>query len=163
MKLKHIITASVASAFLGAAAFAQQSPNGMQSPKASDAMQQGNHAMQSDQSTQAGSSMHENKMAAPPHSSMNGNASNAVIRQAQEKLNAKGYNAGPVDGVWGPKTRAALENFQKAKDITQTGVIDQKTMAALDINGQQTAGSKTRSMQKSGGAASEMMKRKEQG
>jgi peptidoglycan hydrolase-like protein with peptidoglycan-binding domain len=161
MKLKHIIAAAVASAFLGGAAFAQQSQNGMQSPKASDAMRSGDHAMQSDQSAQQGSSMHENKMAAPERSSMNTNVSSTVIRQAQEKLNAQGYDVGSVDGVWGPKTRAALRNFQKAKDITPTGVLDQETLAALDIGGQKTIGSKTEGMQK--GTASGTMKRKEQG
>lgn len=163
MKLKHIIAGGVASALLGAAAFAQQSPSGVQAPTKSDAMQRVNGAMQSDQSMKTGSSMNENKIAAPQRSRMNVNVSSAVIRQAQEKLSAQGYIAGSADGVWGPKTRAALEKFQKTKDITPTGVLDPQTLAALGINGQQTAAANTGGTPQSGGAAAAMMKRKQQG
>ena len=34
----------------------------------------------------------------------------AKVRTAQQALADKGYNPGPVDGLMGPKTRAAVED-----------------------------------------------------
>ena len=54
------------------------------------------------------------------------------VRQVQQKLNDMGYHAGSVDGVLGPRTEAALRQFQKARYLEPTGHIDSKTLAALD-------------------------------
>jgi peptidoglycan hydrolase-like protein with peptidoglycan-binding domain len=48
-------------------------------------------------------------------------------------LKDKGHDPGAIDGVIGPKTRGALESFQKAEGIDPTGRPDAKTLAALGI------------------------------
>ena len=53
------------------------------------------------------------------------------VRQAQKKLNDLGYQSGQVDGVLGPRTQAALRDFQQAKNIAVTGRLDEKTTNAL--------------------------------
>ena len=58
-----------------------------------------------------------------------------VIENAQKKLNDAGYNSGPVDGILGPQTRAALRKYQGDQKLAQTGRLDQKTLAALNVGG----------------------------
>jgi hypothetical protein len=54
-----------------------------------------------------------------------------TLKQAQEKLNEKGFPVGTADGVMGPKTRAELIRFQKSHGLPATGTLDQATIAAL--------------------------------
>lgn len=56
-----------------------------------------------------------------------------TIKVVQEALRDQGYEPGPIDGVAGPKTEAALRAFQSAKGLEQTGRIDFATMAKLGI------------------------------
>ncbi|MBB4285938.1 caspase family protein [Roseospira goensis] len=53
-------------------------------------------------------------------------------REAQARLNAQGHGAGPVDGQPGPRTRKALEAFQRAQDLAVTGYLDAATLARLE-------------------------------
>jgi peptidoglycan hydrolase-like protein with peptidoglycan-binding domain len=53
------------------------------------------------------------------------------VATAQRELNARGYNAGPVDGIYGPKTRTALLAFQEEHDLEQTGRPDPDTLEAM--------------------------------
>ena len=55
------------------------------------------------------------------------------LRQVQQKLNELGFNAGHVDGIWGPNTQAAVRNFQQSKGLQATGTLDEKTANALGI------------------------------
>lgn len=57
----------------------------------------------------------------------------SMVRSAQQSLNDKGYDAGPADGRWGPKTEEALRKFQAASGIQATGQLDSATVAALGI------------------------------
>lgn len=59
----------------------------------------------------------------------------ASVKQVQEKLSQQGYEVGPVDGIFGPKTQQALRKFQEDKGVQPTGQIDEQTMAALGIQG----------------------------
>jgi peptidoglycan hydrolase-like protein with peptidoglycan-binding domain len=45
----------------------------------------------------------------------------------QSILNQLGYNAGPVDGIYGPKTEAGIKAFQKARGITVDGIYGPDT------------------------------------
>lgn len=49
----------------------------------------------------------------------------------QSRLTAHGFPVGPIDGIVGPKTYAAIKAFQKAKGLTVSGVADEITVAAL--------------------------------
>ena len=55
------------------------------------------------------------------------------MRNVQQALNAKGFNAGPVDGQWGTSTEIALKQFQTAQGLPSTGVLDTRTMNALGV------------------------------
>lgn len=49
----------------------------------------------------------------------------AYVRAAQKELRGHGYHAGPVDGVYGPQTRAAVRAYQRDAGLPVTGVADQ--------------------------------------
>lgn len=53
------------------------------------------------------------------------------IGDLQSRLNALGYDAGKVDGLLGPTTRAALRAFQQANSLPITGQPDLGTRAAI--------------------------------
>ena len=57
----------------------------------------------------------------------------ALVRSVQQALNDKGYNAGPVDGQWGPSTENAVMRFQQASGLPQTGDLERSTLAALGV------------------------------
>jgi hypothetical protein len=50
-------------------------------------------------------------------------AGSADVTTAQRYLIALGYYNGPIDGVTGPGTRAAVQRFQANRGLTQTGTI----------------------------------------
>ena len=61
------------------------------------------------------------------------------VRAVQQALND--HNSGDdiaVDGKWGPDTRRALREFQQSNNLPQTGRLDSRTTAALNLNGQNT-------------------------
>jgi hypothetical protein len=58
-------------------------------------------------------------------------AGDAVLQQAQQKLIDLGYDPGSTDGVHGPRTRQALEAFQRAQNLPVTGILDTPTLQAL--------------------------------
>jgi hypothetical protein len=54
-----------------------------------------------------------------------------TVAEAQRLLTAIGYQPGPVDGVYGPRTGAALQAFQTEAGLLATGAFDAATMFAL--------------------------------
>ncbi len=54
------------------------------------------------------------------------------IRQAQERLKGEGLYHGKVDGRDGPKTRAAIRQFQKKNSLPVTARLDQNTLNELN-------------------------------
>ena len=57
------------------------------------------------------------------------------IQNVQEHLQQQGYYKNArVDGVWGPRTRQAVESFQQAKGLPANGQLDQPTLNALGVN-----------------------------
>lgn len=61
---------------------------------------------------------------------MNGNAR---VRAAQEALEEKGYDPGPIDGIWGPRTAAAVSEYQRQENMTVSGRLDDPTMTQLEL------------------------------
>ncbi len=55
----------------------------------------------------------------------------AAVRQLQEFLSQAGYDPGPVDGVFGPKTGTGLSGFQTANGLRPDGVVGPVTRAAI--------------------------------
>lgn len=57
----------------------------------------------------------------------------AKVKQVQRGLKAYGYYDGEIDGVVGPKTKAALEWFQSYFALKVTGTITPEVLKALEI------------------------------
>jgi peptidoglycan hydrolase-like protein with peptidoglycan-binding domain len=72
------------------------------------------------------------------------------VKAVQQALKDKGHDPGDVDGVMGPKTQAALRDFQKKEGLKETGRLDTETMAKLGVEAKtSSAGGST-----SGGSSS---------
>ena len=59
--------------------------------------------------------------------------SHDTVRQAQQALKDKGYDPGPVDGIDGPLTRAAVRNYQQKENINADGRLGPKTLDSLGV------------------------------
>lgn len=55
-----------------------------------------------------------------------------LVRSVQRALRQRGFNAGPIDGVVGRRTRAALASFQEAQGLPQSG-FTLETLSALGL------------------------------
>ena len=64
---------------------------------------------------------------------MNG-AGSEQVKSAQKALQDKGMDPGPIDGVMGPKTMAALKAFQKDQTLTESGKLDDQTREKLGVS-----------------------------
>ena len=53
------------------------------------------------------------------------------VRTAQQALQDKGFNPGPIDGIMGPHTKAAISDFQTKENMKVTGTLDKETKAKL--------------------------------
>jgi hypothetical protein len=60
--------------------------------------------------------------------------SSAEVKQAQEALQAKGYDTGGIDGIIGPKTRQAIRDYQAAEKIQVTGTLNAETASRLGVS-----------------------------
>ena len=56
------------------------------------------------------------------------------VRATQKALQDKGMDPGPIDGIIGPKTVAALKAFQKDQKLTETGRLDEPTREKLGVS-----------------------------
>ncbi|MBQ7227648.1 MAG: spore cortex-lytic enzyme [Clostridia bacterium] len=65
----------------------------------------------------------------------------ANIRAVQTRLKALGYYKIAVDGIWGPKTRAAVMNFQRDYGLVVDGIVGTWTERALKITLTSSGGS----------------------
>lgn len=73
--------------------------------------------------------------AAPARATVAGNTlDRGVVRGIQQKLRQNGFYTGAVDGVWGPRTQAALSRFQRSRGIESTGELNPTTISALGLD-----------------------------
>ena len=63
--------------------------------------------------------------------SSSGYVTRSQVMEVQRMLNDLGYDAGPVDGVAGRRTRDALNAFRRNNGLATTSGIDQRSLAAL--------------------------------
>jgi peptidoglycan hydrolase-like protein with peptidoglycan-binding domain len=68
-------------------------------------------------------------VSAAPHGELSG----ALIRRLQERLLATGFEPGPIHGLYGPLTRQALSQFQKAYGLDATGELNPATRKVIGL------------------------------
>lgn len=56
-----------------------------------------------------------------------------TISRAQARLLELGYRIGKADGILGPRTKGALQQYQRAKGLAETGALDHATLVALGL------------------------------
>lgn len=56
------------------------------------------------------------------------------VRWVQRRLQMHHFDPGPADGVFGPRTDAAVRAFQKAKRLEVDGIVGPQTRRALQAN-----------------------------
>jgi peptidoglycan hydrolase-like protein with peptidoglycan-binding domain len=55
-----------------------------------------------------------------------------AVRDLQEALKALGHDPGPIDGIFGTTTEAAVKAFQQARGITTDGIVGKVTWINID-------------------------------
>ena len=66
-------------------------------------------------------------------SKTDGRVAVADTRAAQDALRTQGFDPGPSDGRMGPRTSAAISDYQRKNDLPVTGMLDDATMAKLEV------------------------------
>ena len=56
----------------------------------------------------------------------------ASVKKLQQELGQLNYYEGPVDGIMGPQTSAAIADLQRQAGLPQTGTMNAATQKALD-------------------------------
>ena len=56
-----------------------------------------------------------------------------IVTRLQRALSAKGHNPGPIDGVLGSETMAAVKSYQRTKGLP-SGQLTMETLKALNVN-----------------------------
>jgi peptidoglycan hydrolase-like protein with peptidoglycan-binding domain len=69
--------------------------------------------------------------AAPDPSAAAAQMPTAEVRDVQGRLRAMGFNPGPVDGIVGPLTESAAQQYQRARGLDVTGAVDRNLLAQL--------------------------------
>lgn len=111
MKLSHLVIASAAAVSLSAVAADEQKQR--QQPG----------AQSSQQSASGGASASQRGQ----------HMSQETVRQVQQALKDEGHDL-QVDGMMGPKTQAALKEYQQSKGMPATGQLNQQTLSALGVS-----------------------------
>ena len=57
-----------------------------------------------------------------------------LVTALQTRLNELGFDAGKVDGVLGPLTRAAIQAYQDANGLIADGYPDGETLASIGVD-----------------------------
>ena len=68
---------------------------------------------------------------AVPAEVLNKGTKGSKVRTLQTRLQIKGFDPGPVDGIFGSRTQAAVIAYQQTKGLEGDGVVDEQTWSAL--------------------------------
>lgn len=68
-------------------------------------------------------------------------SSGTLVKTVQTRLKNWGYYTGSVDGVYGPKTVAAVKKFQAKHGLTADGIVGPATASKLGVNLGSSSGS----------------------
>jgi hypothetical protein len=63
-----------------------------------------------------------------------GGLSPTQVRQAQAQLKKSGFDPGPIDGVLGAHTTAAIRQYQARHGLSETGLLDEATRKVLGLS-----------------------------
>jgi peptidoglycan hydrolase-like protein with peptidoglycan-binding domain len=55
------------------------------------------------------------------------------VKAVQQALKDKGHDPGEIDGMMGPRTQAALKDFQTKEGLKSSGKLDAETMTKLGV------------------------------
>ena len=61
-------------------------------------------------------------------------ATSDIIRSVQQSLTNAGFNPGPADGLSGPRTVAAINDFQNQNNLAGGGQLTKETLRALGVS-----------------------------
>jgi peptidoglycan hydrolase-like protein with peptidoglycan-binding domain len=76
----------------------------------------------------------------------------AQVRAVQQRLRTLGHKPGPVDGLYGPLTEAAVKRFQSSARLAVDGIAGPQTLRALDAEWPQSVARGTGYGQQGGSA-----------
>jgi spore coat assembly protein SafA len=71
----------------------------------------------------------------PPNVTLRRGATGEHVRDLQQELKKAGFDPGPIDGVFGPRTESAVRTFQRAAGLQVDGIVGPRTWAALAAGG----------------------------
>jgi len=74
----------------------------------------------------------KNVIDSPPHSIKAIKAKDELVEKVQKYLNALEINVGIVDGIYGPKTKSAIIEFQKKNEINADGKVTESLLLHLE-------------------------------
>jgi len=60
-------------------------------------------------------------------------ASSTQVRAMQEALKSKGFDPGPIDGIYGPQTANAVKEYQRSENLAVTGRANPETLNKLGV------------------------------
>jgi hypothetical protein len=55
------------------------------------------------------------------------------VAEAQRRLARAGYYHGPIDGILGPRTRRAIQAYERDHNMSAYGVIDRKLLREIAL------------------------------
>lgn len=55
------------------------------------------------------------------------------VMRLQLILQSLGYDPGPIDGIFGPRTKNAVMRFQRDNGITVDGIVGPETMRVINM------------------------------
>ncbi len=57
-----------------------------------------------------------------------------AVSELQKKLSVVGFEPSAVDGIFGPKTEAAVRAYQGSRGLVVDGIVGPRTWGALNVD-----------------------------